>query len=187
MKGAIIIMPVNPEAIGVFGLFATVICFGLEQVGVGITKNTDHEKLHRSLGYVALFLGSFCQLFTGIWMFLFGIAGDHSKYLGNVFTFFGLFWLVVAFFFLKGGDKKVIAHFFVCGLAIVLLFTIHAFEIGLVWPLGIDLAVIDLLLVTLIFGWYTEKPALTKFAGICNLTIGVISFFLLYPHILGLH
>lgn len=40
-------LPVNPEAIGLFGLFATVICFGLEQVGVGV-KGADHAKLTRS-------------------------------------------------------------------------------------------------------------------------------------------
>ncbi len=180
-------MPINPEAIGVFGLFVTVICFGLEQVGVGIDKNTDHQKLSRSLAYVALFFGSFCQLFTGLWMFLFGIAGDHSKYLGAVFTFFGLFWLIVAFFFFKGGDKKVMAHFFAVSLIFVILFTIRAFQDGLVWPLGIDLVVIDILLVCLTFGWYTEKPVYTKLAGVCNLTIGVISFFLMYPHILAGH
>ena len=49
-------LPVNPEAIGLFGLFATVICFGLEQVGVGV-KGADHAKLTRSLGYIAIFFG----------------------------------------------------------------------------------------------------------------------------------
>ena len=49
---------VNPEAIGLFGLFATVICFGLEQLGVGV-KGADHEKLTRTLGYVAIFFGGF--------------------------------------------------------------------------------------------------------------------------------
>jgi len=181
-------MPINPEAIGVFGLFVTVICFGLEQVGVGVNKNTDHEKLHRSLAYVAIFFGCICQLFTGLWMFLFSVGLDHSKYLGAVFTFFGLFWLIVGIFFLKGGDKKVMAHFFACALVLVILFTMRAFqEPALIWPLGIDLVVIDVLLITLTAGWYTEKPVFTKMAGVCNLAIGVISFFLLYPHILGVH
>lgn len=180
-------MPINPEAIGVFGLFTTVICFGLEQVGVGVNKNTDHAKMQRTLAYVAIIFGCVCQLFTGLWMFLFSVAGDHSKYLGSVFTFFGLFWLIVALFFLKGGDKKVMAHFFSCGLVLVILFTIRAFQEGLIWPLGIDLVVIDALLITLIAGWYTEKPVFTKLAGVCNLAIGVISFFLMYPHILGIH
>ena len=58
-------LPVNPEAIGLFGLFATVICFGLEQVGVGV-KGADHAKLTRSLGYIAVFFGGFTQLFTGV-------------------------------------------------------------------------------------------------------------------------
>ena len=62
-------LPVNPEAIGLFGLFATVICFGLEQVGVGV-KGADHAKLTRSLGYIAIFFGGFTQLFTGVCMYL---------------------------------------------------------------------------------------------------------------------
>ena len=104
-------IPVNPEAIGLFGLFATVICFGLEQLGVGV-KGADHEKLTRTLGYIAIFFGGFTQLFTS---------------------------------------------------------------------LCIDLVVIDVLLLTLIPAWYTGKPALTKLAGLCNVAIGVISAFLLFP------
>ena len=163
---------VNPEAIGLFGLFATVICFGLEQLGVGV-KGADHEKLTRTLGYVAIFFGGFTQLFS--------VGGDHSIYLGTVFGFFGLFWILVGFFFLKGGDKKVMAHFFLCGLILVIGFTVRAFQDGLIWPLGIDLVVIDVLLLTLIPGWYTGKPALTKLAGVCNIAIGIISAFLLFP------
>ena len=170
-------LPVNPEAIGLFGLFATVICFGLEQVGVGV-KGADHAKLTRSLGYIAIFFGGFTQLFTGVCMYLFSVGGDHSIYLGTVFSFFGLFWILVGFFFLKGGDKKVMAHFFLTALILVIGFTIRAFQDGLIWPLGVDLVVIDLLLITLIPAWYTEKPAL---AGVCNLAIGIISLFLLFP------
>ena len=171
---------VNPEAIGLFGLFATVICFGLEQLGVGV-KGADHEKLTRTLGYVAIFFGGFTQLFTSLWMYLFSVGGDHSIYLGTVFGFFGLFWILVGFFFLKGGDKKVMAHFFLCGLILVIGFTVRAFQDGLIWPLGIDLVVIDVLLLTLIPGWYTGKPALTKLACVCNIAIGIISAFLLFP------
>lgn len=177
-------MAFNPEAIGVFGLFATVICFGLEQIGVGINDKTDHAKLNKSLAYVALVFGCFCQVFTAIWMFAFGVAGDHSKYLGTVFMFFGLFWLLVALVLLNGSDKKVISHFFACGLIFSVLFTIRAFQDGMAWPLGVDLVVIDLLLLTLIPAWYTGNPKLVKFAGVCNLAIGVISFFLLHPHVL---
>ncbi len=101
--------------------------------------------------------------------------------------FFGMFWLAVALFFLKGGDKKVMAHFFVCGLILCLLFTAHAFQQGMVWPLGIDLIVIDVLFASLVVGWYTESPAVGKFAGVCNLAIGAISFFLMMPHVLGGH
>ena len=126
-------LPVNPEAIGLFGLFATVICFGLEQVGVGV-KGADHAKLTRSLGYIAVFFGGFTQLFTGVCMYLFSVGGDHSIYLGTVFSFFGLFWILVGFFFLKGGDKKVMAHFFLTALILVIGFTIRAFQDGLIWP-----------------------------------------------------
>ena len=98
-------LPVNPEAIGLFGLFATVICFGLEQVGVGV-KGADHAKLTRSLGYIAVFFGGFTQLFTGVCMYLFSVGGDHSIYLGTVFSFFGLFWILVGFFFLKGATRR---------------------------------------------------------------------------------
>lgn len=157
-------IPVNPEAIGLFGLFATVICFGLEQLGVGV-KGADHEKLTRTLGYIAIFFGGFTQLFTSLCMYLFSVGGDHSVYLGTVFGFFGLFWILVGFFFIKGGDKKAMAHFFLCGLILCIGFTIRAFQDGLVWPLGIDLVVIDVLLLTLIPAWYTGKPALTKLAG----------------------
>ena len=140
-------IPVNPEAIGLFGLFATVICFGLEQLGVGV-KGADHEKLTRTLGYIAIFFGGFTQLFTSLCMYLFSVGGDHSVYLGTVFGFFGLFWILVGFFFIKGGDKKAMAHFFLCGLILCIGFTIRAFQDGLVWPLGIDLVVIDVLLLT---------------------------------------
>lgn len=173
-------LPVNPEAIGVFGLFATVICFGLEQIGVGV-KGGDSEKITRSLGYIAIFFGGIAQLYTSVSMYLFSHGGDHSVFLGTIFGFFGLFWILVGTFFLKGGDKKVMAHFFICGLILCIIFTVRAFQDGLVWPLGVNLVVIDLLLLTLIPGWYTGKPILGKIAGICNLTIGVISIFLLFP------
>ena len=58
-------IPVNPEAIGLFGLFATVICFGLEQLGVGV-KGADHEKLTRTLGYIAIFFGGFPALHLSV-------------------------------------------------------------------------------------------------------------------------
>lgn len=172
--------PVNPEAIGLFGLFATVVCFGLEQLGVGV-KGADPAKVTRSLGFVAIFFGGLTQVFTSVCMYVFSVGGGHSVYLGTIFGFFGLFWILVGVFFLKGGDKKVLAHFFLCGLILCLAFTVRAFQDGLVWPLGIDLAVIDLLLLTLIPGWYTGKPFFTKLAGLCNLAIGGISLFLLIP------
>ena len=74
-------------------------------------------------------------------------------YKRQVFGFFGLFWILVGFFFIKGGDKKAMAHFCLCGLILCIGFTIRAFQDGLVWPLGIDLVVIDVLLLTLIPAW----------------------------------
>lgn len=171
---------VNPEAIGVFGLCATVFCFGLEQIGVGV-KGADHAKMTRSLAYIAIIFGGACQLYTALSMYLFQVGGDNSIFLGTVFGFFGAFWVLVGLFFLNGGDKKVMAHFFGSGLILCLMFTQIAFDRGLVWPLGVDLVVIDVLLITLVGAWYTGSPALTKFAGICNIAIGIISLFLLYP------
>ncbi len=173
---------VNPEVIGLFGLFATVICFGLEQIGIGV-KGAKPENLTKSLAYIAIIFGGVTQIFTSICMYLFSVAGDHSIYLGTIFGFFGLFWVLVGIFFLKGGDKKVMAHFFFCCLILCVAFTVRAFQEGLIWPLGIDLVVIDILLLTLIFAWYTGNAALSKFAGVCNLAIGGISLFLLIPAI----
>jgi len=172
--------PVNPEAIAVFGLFATVICFGLEMLGVGV-KGADHAKLTRTLGYVAIVFGGTTQLFTALCMYLFGLAGDNSIYLGTIFAFFGFFWVLAGLFFLNGGDKKVMAHFFACGLVLCLTFTYVAFQRGLVWPLGVDLIFIDALLATLVVGWYTEKPVFTRIAGALNIIIGIVSLFLLFP------
>lgn len=177
-------MPVNPEAIGIFGLIATVVCFGLEQIGVGVDENTDHSKLTRTLAHIAIIFGGTTQIFTSVFMYMFSAAGSHSTYLGTVFGFFGLFWILVGLFFLNGGDKKVMAHFFACGLLLCIIFTVRVFKDGLIWPLGIDLAVIDLLLFVLVFAWYTGKPWLTKLAGWCNLAIGFISLFLLLPQLL---
>jgi hypothetical protein len=174
--------PVNPEALGLFGLFATVVCFGLEQIGVGV-KGADPAKMTRALGFISIFFGGMSQLLTSLFMYLFSVGGDHSAYLGTLFGFFGLFWVVVGLFMIFGGDKKVMSHMFVCGLILVLGFTVRAFQDGLVWPLGAALVVIDLLLLTLIPAWYTNHPALNKFAGLCNLTIGAIALFLLIPAI----
>lgn len=99
-------MPVNPEAIGIFGLIATVVCFGLEQIGVGIDENTDHTKLTRTLAHIAIIFGGVTQIFTSIFMYMFSAAGSHSTYLGTVFGFFGLFWILVVFFFLMAATKK---------------------------------------------------------------------------------
>ncbi len=169
--------PVNPEAIGVFGLVVTTICFGLEQVGVG-TKGGDPRQISKSLAFIAIFFGGICQLYTSLHMYLFSQAGtpEASIYLGCVFGFFGLFWVMVGVFFLAGGDKKMFAHFFIIGLFLVILFTIRAGQLGLVLPgttLQLVLIVIDILLVALPIAWYTGSKLVTKIAGAANIAVGV--------------
>jgi hypothetical protein len=119
--------PVNPEAIGVFGLIVAVWCFGIEQLGFGV-KGGDQQEISKSLAYIAIMFGGVTQLYTALHMYLFNITGDVGKsiYLGTVFAFFGLFWVLVGTFLLKGGDKKQIAHFFAIGFLLVLSFTIKA-------------------------------------------------------------
>ena len=74
-------LPVNPEAIGLFGRPNQTIlkCFNseaqaqdeaaskkvLEQVGVGV-KGADHAKLTTSLGLIAILFGGCAQLFTAL-------------------------------------------------------------------------------------------------------------------------
>ena len=184
-KGSDVIMgfnPVNPEAIAVFGLLCAVVCFGLEQLGVGL-KGADMTKVTKTLALIAIGLGGVPQLYVGVSTYLFGFFGEKSIFMGTIFGFFGIFWVVAGVFFLMGGDKKVMAHFFAVALALVILFTIRALQEGMVWPLGIDLVVIIGLLVFLIIGWYTGKTIFTRLAGICNLLIAFISFFLLIPQI----
>ena len=177
-------MAVNPEAIGIFGLFVAVMCFGLEQLGIGV-KGADFTKLTRSIGYIAIIFGGVTQLFTSLWMYWFAVAGSNSIFLGTVFGFFGFFWVMVGFFFLKGGDKKVLAHFFACCLVLTIIFTYMSFKRGLIWPLAVDFVLIDLLLLTLIPGWYTGNRILTKIAGVLNISIGIVSLFLLFPALGG--
>jgi succinate-acetate transporter protein len=175
--------PVNPEAIAVVGLTVTVVCFGLEQLGVGL-KGADMRKVVKTLSWIAIFFGGLTQIFSGVTIYLFSLAGSHTVYLGTIFCFFGLFWVLAGTFFLCGGDKKVMAHFFACCLLLCVVFSIRAFQDGLVWPLGVDFILIDLLLLVLTIGWYTENATCTKIAGVCNLAIGFVSLFLLFPQLL---
>lgn len=169
----------SPLALSVFGLFATVICFGLEQIGVGV-KGADPEKLQKTLGRIAILFGGVCQLVGAAWLAFGGPKEDPFHV--AVFGFFGFFWILVGLHFIKGGDKKAMAHFFFTGLVLCALFTLYAVTHNMLWPLGVDLIVIDVLLISLIIGWYTGNKAVNKFAGLCNIAIGIISFFLLYPN-----
>ena len=171
---------INPEALSVFGLFATVICFGFEQLGIGV-KGADAKKLHSALGLIAILFGGAAQLLGAMWMFF---LNQGNQLVATVFGFFGFFWTLVGVFFLNGGDKKVMAHFFFACFIMTCLFTIKAFSMGLVWPLGIDLIVIDVLLICLTISWYNGSVLLTRIAGGCNVVIGFISFFLLHPNVL---
>ena len=123
---------INPEVIGVFGLMVTVIVFGLEQVGVGV-KGGNLSEISKSLAYIAIIFGGATQIFTSLCMYLFSVGGDHSLYLGTVFGFFGLFWVMVGVFFIKGGDKKVLAHFFGVSWFLILAFLIIAIQDAFPW------------------------------------------------------
>ena len=105
-----------------------------------------------------------------------------ASYLGTVFGFFGLFWILVGFFLPEGRRQEGHAHFFLCGLILVIGFTVRAFQDGLIWPLGIDLVVIDVLLLTLIPGWYTGKPRPDQAGPACATSPSASSPpFLLFP------
>lgn len=173
--------PVNPEAMGVFGLIATVFVFGLEQLGVGLDKDTDHGKLTRSLANIAFVFGGLCQLLTAFFMFLFdmGIPADKRMFVGAVFATFGFFWVAVAMFFWNPADKKVYAHFFIPMLMMTAFLTIKAFAFGMVWPLGIVLIEIIGLFAALVPAWYGLGAIYTKIAGALNIAIGVCSVFIL--------
>lgn len=179
---------VNPEAIGVFGLCVTVWMFGLEQIGVGIDKDSDMTKVGRSLANVALYFGGFAQIFTALCMFLFdmGIAPEARIFSGTIFATYGLFWVVVAMHFYNPGDKKVYAHFF---LAIFFMTAVFAYKHILVngnfGPLGITLLLINVLTVLLPVAWYKPSPMITKLAGAVNIGIGLAALPLMF-HVLGI-
>jgi len=166
----------NPEAIGVFGLITTVWCFGLEQLGFGI-KDGDHQKIGASLAYVAIVFGGAAQIFTALDLYLLNPIqnGDTSIYLGTVFATYGLFWVTVGVFFLKGGDKKMMAHFFATICFMTVIFVIKAFQIGAGMPLKAALMLIVVLTALLPFAWYGVKsaPMLTKICGLVNILIGI--------------
>lgn len=176
---------VNPEAIGVFGLMITVWCFGLEQVGIGI-KGGDHKEIGKSLAYVAVIFGGAAQIFTALSMYLFNVTGNPSLsiYLGTVFADYGLFWVVVGTFFLKGGDKKMIAHFFGAQCLISLAFLYKSIELGNT-TLAIVLALICGLFAVLVPAWYGKGAIWGKLAGVFNILIGIAAIPLFF-HAIGL-
>jgi len=177
---------VNPEAIGVFGLIITVWCFGLEQVGIGI-RGGDHKEIGKSLAYIAIIFGGAAQVFTALAMYLFNVVNDAglSIYLGTVFADYGLFWIVIGVFFLKGGDKKMIAHFFLVQCLISISFLYKAIELGKVWPLGAVLFFICVLFAVLVPAWYNKGAIYGKIAGVCNILIGLCAV-PLFLHALGI-
>lgn len=164
---------VNPEAIGVFGLIMTVLVFGMEQIGLGL-NGADHAQVRKSLSLVAFWFGGLAQIFTALVLYLANPSKDAgmSIYLGTVFANYGLFWLVVAYYFKHDGDKKVLAHFFIVEAFISLAFTYVAFKLGLIWPLGVVLALIVALFVVLPFVYYGQSK-LGKVAGAINIAIGI--------------
>ncbi len=179
---------VNPEAIGVFGLCVTVWIFGVEQLGIGVDKDTDYAKLGRSLANVALYFGGFAQLFTAFCMFFFdmGIAPEARIFSGTIFATYGLFWVVVAMHFYNPGDKKVYAHFFLGIFFMTAVFAYkHIMVNGNFGALGITLLLINVLTIILPFAWYKPSPMLSKLAGAVNIAIGLAALPLMF-HVLGL-
>lgn len=177
---------VNPEAIGVFGLIITVWCVGVEQLGFGV-KGGEHKEINKSLAYIAFMFGGAAQLLTAVSMYFFNVAKDPalSTYLGTIFADYGLFWLVIGVFFIKGGDKKMIAHFFFVQFLITSVFFYKAILIGKLWPLGICLFFIAALFAVLVPAWYGKGTIYTKLAGLCNILIGLTAV-PLFLHALGL-
>ncbi len=174
---------VNPEAIGVFGLIVTVWCFGLEQLGFGV-KDGDHAEIGKSLAYIAIIFGGAAQIFTAVSIWAFSFAGDKSIYLGTIFADYGLFWVLIGIFFIKGGDKKQIAHFFLVQLMITAVFLYKAVALGMIWPLATVLFFICLLFIALLPAWYGKGAIWTKIAGACNIMVGVTAV-PLFLHAIG--
>lgn len=165
---------VNPEAIGVFGLIVTTLCIGLEQMGFGV-KGGDHKQIARSLAYIAFIFGGATQILTAIAMYFFNVAKDPalSIYLGTIFADYGFFWVVIGIFFIKGGDKKMFAHFFAVQFLITASFTYKAYLLGKMWPLGTVLIFICALFIVLIPAYYEKGAIYTKLAGLFNVLIGL--------------
>lgn len=165
---------VNPEAIGVFGLIITVWCFGVEQLGLGV-KDGDHKEIGKSLAYIAIIFGGAAQVLTAIAMYFFNVLNNAalSIYLGTVFADYGLFWIVIGTFFLKGGDRKMIAHFFAVQFMISAVFLYKAILFGKIWPLGVVLIFICCLFLVLVPAWYGKGTIYTKLAGAFNVLVGL--------------
>ncbi|NTW68395.1 MAG: hypothetical protein HGB23_00930 [Chlorobiaceae bacterium] len=172
---------VNPEAIGLFGLVVTVWVFGLEQLGFGMNKETDHVKLGRNLAHIALWFGGVAQIFTALSLYLFdvGMPQESRIYIGTIFATYGLFWVVVAMHFYNPGDKKVYAHFFLGIFFMTALFSYKAILLDKIWPLGTVLLLINVLTILLPFAWYKQNELITKICGATNIAIALCALPLL--------
>lgn len=169
----------NPEAIGVFGLVVTVLVFGLEQLGFGTKDGNPHE-ISKEVSYVAFWFGGVAQVFTAIMMSIFGFADENSTFIATVFALYGFFWLVASNHFRHGGDKKMLANFCAATGIITAFLTVVAFKLGLIWPLGIVLALIILLMGALFIALSGIKPAFIKVAGVLNILIGIGGLFIFW-------
>jgi len=158
----------------------------LEQLGLGV-KDGDHKEIGKSLAYIAIVFGGAAQIFTALAMWMFNLTKDAglSIYLGTVFADYGLFWILIGIFFLKGGDKKQIAHFFFVQFLISVAFLYKAVEIGKVWPLGAVIFFICVLFASLVPAWYGKGAIYGKIAGVCNILIGLCAI-PLFLHALGI-
>ncbi|BEP28902.1 AmiS/UreI family transporter [Helicovermis profundi] len=169
----------NFEAIGVMGLVVTVLVFGLEQLGIGV-KEENHLNVSKGVSYVAFWFGGVTQVITAIYMTLFGFAGPASTFVATIFALYGFFWLVAANHFRYGGDKNMLGNF--CGVVgiITIFLTIIAFKLGLIWPLGVVLFLIILLMFSLVIALTGINPKFIKAAGVFNILIGIGGLFLFW-------
>lgn len=176
--------PVDPSAIGLFGLAIATLVASSEKLG-----------MTQGLSYVlpwVLFLGGIAQLIAGIY--------DYKK--GNVFgatafLAFGLFWLAVTLTWLMGLnslgdslynqiDKKELAFAFLGYLIFSIYMTIGALETNKVLFMIFFLIVI--LFIGLTLSTFGVMPAQMKLmAGIAEILISLLSFYASAANVLNIH
>ncbi|SES85754.1 acetate uptake transporter [Thorsellia anophelis] len=176
--------PVDPSAIGLFGLAIATLVASSEKLG-----------LTSGLSYVlpwVLFLGGFAQLIAGIY--------DYKK--GNVFgatafLAFGLFWLAITFTWLMGlnalGDSlfsnidtKELGFAFLGYLIFTIYMTIGALETNKVlFTIFFFIIILFVGLTFSTFGVMVHEMKLL--AGIAELIVSLLSFYASAANVLNIH